>query len=157
VSRMMRKRISDKMEQGMMEMQMRILEDVMIVGTGIDLLEIERVRRLLKQPHGSRFLERVLTGEERKLAEQRKGGRLAEFVAGRFCAKEAVVKAIGCGIGCKIGFQDIEVLPDPNGKPQCSLNEEAWRRIGYARPLRIHLSITHSATVAGAYAVVEQA
>jgi len=127
----------------------------LIVGVGIDLVEIDRVKKLLEQPHGERFAERVLTPEERELATSR-GGRWAEYVAGRFCAKEAVVKALGCGIGRQVGFQDIVVVPDASGKPVCRLSEAAWGRLGRSRPLRIHLSITHSATMASAYAIAEE-
>jgi holo-[acyl-carrier protein] synthase len=127
----------------------------MIAGVGIDLLDIDRVKKLLEQSHGERFVERVLTPEERELAARRGRGRLAEFVAGRFAAKEAVVKALGCGIGREVGFQDICILPDGCGKPECRLSGAAWERLGRAQPLRLHLSITHSATTAGAYAVAE--
>ncbi|TMV45124.1 holo-[acyl-carrier-protein] synthase [Paenibacillus mesophilus] len=126
----------------------------MIAGVGIDLLDIERVKKLLGQPHGERFVERVLTPAERELAARR-GGRLAEFVAGRFAAKEAVVKALGCGIGREVGFQDISIVPDDCGKPECRLSDAAWERLRKPQPLKIHLSITHSATTAGAYAIAE--
>ncbi|UUZ82960.1 holo-ACP synthase [Paenibacillus sp. P26] len=66
----------------------------MIIGVGTDLLEIARVRSILERPSGDRFLQRVLTEKERELATA-KQGRLAEFTAGRFAAKEAVVKALG--------------------------------------------------------------
>lgn len=128
----------------------------MIIGIGVDLLEIERVKRLLEQPHGERFLERVLTPRERELA-MRRVGRLAEFVSGRFCAKEAVVKALGCGIGREVGFRDIEIAPDAAGKPECRLSDDAWKRLGFPYPVRLHVSITHSATTAAAYAIAERA
>lgn len=127
----------------------------MIVGIGMDLVEIARVAKLLREPHGERFVARVLTPGERELA-QRRQGRLAEFVAGRFAAKEAVVKALGCGIGREAGFQDIEVLPDARGKPECCLSEAACGRLGWPPSRRIHLTITHTATLAGAYAVAEE-
>ncbi|MDO3680594.1 holo-ACP synthase [Paenibacillus ehimensis] len=136
----------------------------MIIGIGTDVLEIERMRKILGQPSGKRFLERVLTPAERELAAVR-GGRLAEFAAGRFAAKEAVVKALGCGIGKEVGFQDMEVLPDGKGKPVCRLSEAAWERLAVWMPafqsvredtIRIHLSITHSETLAMAYAVAER-
>jgi holo-[acyl-carrier protein] synthase len=126
----------------------------MIVGVGIDMVEISRVQKLLEQSAADRFLERVLTPAERELAAGRRG-RLAEFVAGRFAAKEAVAKALGCGLGSLVGLQDMEVLPDERGKPECRLSEAAVRRLGGAPPL-IHLSITHSETMAAAYAVVER-
>lgn len=133
----------------------------MIIGIGTDLLEIARVRSILEQRTGARFLERVLTPRERELAQARKG-RLAEFTAGRFAAKEAVTKALGCGIGKQVSLQDIEVLPDEKGKPICRLSNAAWARLypagsePSAAELVIHLSITHSESAAMAYAVVER-
>lgn len=135
----------------------------MIIGIGTDLLDIARVRKILEQPAGGRFMQRVLTLRERELALGRQG-RLAEFTAGRFAAKEAVVKAIGCGIGKEISFQDLEVLPDPKGKPLCRLSEAAMERLSAAGifagaesgSIVIHLSITHTETTAMAYAIVER-
>lgn len=126
----------------------------MIVGVGADLVEISRVRHALEQSSGGRFLERILTPKERELAERRKG-RLAEYTAGRFAAKEAIVKAIGCGIGKQIGFQDVEVLPDELGKPHCSVSRAALERAGLDGEIRIHISITHTEKMASAYAIVE--
>lgn len=127
----------------------------MIIGIGTDLLEIGRMARILEQPSGGRFLERVLTERERSMAASRRG-RLAEFAAGRFAAKEAVAKAFGCGIGRQLGFQDIEVLSDDCGKPVCRLSESAWARLGHDPAATVcHLSITHGETAAVAYAVVE--
>lgn len=96
-----------------------------------------------------------MTPPERELAQKRRG-RLAEFASGRFAAKEAIVKAIGCGIGKQIGFQDVEVLPDGLGKPICHVREEALQRAGLIGSLRIHISITHTESMAAAYAIVEQ-
>lgn len=127
----------------------------MIIGVGTDLVEIARLRKMLEGTSGDRFLERILTPGERELAEKRRG-RLAEFVSGRFAAKEAIVKAIGCGIGKQIGFQDIEVLPDALGKPVCRVKAEALLRAGLEGNPRIHMSITHTETMAAAYAIVEQ-
>ena len=83
---------------------------------------------------------------------------MAEFVAGRFAAKEAIVKALGCGIGMEVGFQDIEILPDDKGKPEVNLSDEAWTRLGLpeGRNYNIHLTITHSRDLASAFAVVER-
>ncbi|TBL71180.1 holo-ACP synthase [Paenibacillus thalictri] len=127
----------------------------MIYGIGTDVLEIERIRSILSQPAADRFVERVLTGAERELANARKG-RLPEFIAGRFAAKEAVVKALGCGIGKQVGFHDLTIMPDRLGKPCCLLSEGALTRLGLnGRPLTIHLSISHSASTAIAYCVIE--
>jgi holo-[acyl-carrier protein] synthase len=127
----------------------------MIVGIGTDLVEISRMRKALEQSTGSRFLERILTPRERELALKRKG-RLAEFAAGRFAAKEAIVKALGCGIGKQIGFQDVEVLPDALGKPECRIVDEAITRAGHGNSIRIHISITHTESMASAYAIAER-
>ncbi|MGG1552874.1 holo-ACP synthase [Paenibacillus ferrarius] len=129
----------------------------MIIGVGMDLVEIARLARMLEGTSGERFLERILTPAERELAAQRRG-RLAEFAAGRFAAKEAVVKAIGCGIGKQIGFQDIEVLPDALGKPVVTVTPEAMQRAGLAAGggYRLHISITHTGAMAAAYAIVEE-
>lgn len=127
----------------------------MIIGIGTDLVEIGRVRRFLEGESGRRFLERVLTPAERLLAEERKG-RLAEFVAGRFAAKEAVVKALGTGIGCTTGFQDVEVLSLEGGRPSVVLSSGARERLGLGEEVKVHLSITHTAELASAYAVVEK-
>jgi len=120
------------------------------------MLEIGRMRRLLESKAAKRFLERILTIAERDMAIAHKA-RLAEYVAGRFAAKEAIVKAFGCGIGQLVGFQDIAVLPDSLGKPLCSLSPNSLSRLGYAaNELRVHLSISHTMNIAAAYVVVEQ-
>lgn len=126
----------------------------MIIGIGTDLVEIGRVRRFLEGESGRRFLERVLTPAERELAQERRG-RLAEFVAGRFAAKEAVVKAFGTGIGGVTGFHDVEVLQQEGGRPAVVLSEGARERLGLPAGTLIHLSITHTGELAAAYAVVE--
>jgi holo-[acyl-carrier protein] synthase len=128
----------------------------MIYGVGMDLLEIGRMKKILTGKTAERFLERILTPAERELAHTRKGRR-SEFIAGRFAAKEAVVKALGCGIGQIMGFQDMEILPDPLGKPVCSISPRALARLGYSdNSITIHLSISHTESMAAAYAVVEQ-
>jgi holo-[acyl-carrier protein] synthase len=129
---------------------------LMICGVGMDLLEIDRMKKILSGKAAERFLERILTSAERELAHKRKG-RLSEFIAGRFAAKEAVVKALGCGIGQGMGFQDIEILPDALGKPVCILSSLALERLGYRYDsIKIHISISHTESMAAAYAVVEQ-
>jgi holo-[acyl-carrier protein] synthase len=128
----------------------------MIIGVGHDIVEIDRIRRILDKREGERFMERVLHASELAYARG-KQGRLAEFAAGRFAAKEAVVKALGCGIGSVVGFGDIAVMPDALGKPCCILSEAAWERLGLrASDVRVHVSISHERSIASAFAVVEQ-
>jgi holo-[acyl-carrier protein] synthase len=129
----------------------------MIYGVGMDMLEISRLKKILDGKAAVRFLERILTPAERELAHTRKS-RLSEFIAGRFAAKEAVVKALGCGIGQIVGFQDIEILPDSLGKPYCTIAPDVMGRLDLPMnsTIRIHLSITHSESMAAAYVIIEQ-
>ncbi|CAM3559325.1 MULTISPECIES: holo-ACP synthase [Saccharibacillus] len=129
----------------------------MIHGIGHDILEIGRVIRLLDGAQRERFLHRVLTPAELEIARAR-GPKLAEFVSGRFAAKEAIVKALGCGIGRIVGFEDIEIVPGALGKPGVRLSDAAWSRLGLpgGNGYAIHLSITHQPAMASAFAVVER-
>ncbi|MBY9079859.1 holo-ACP synthase [Paenibacillus sp. HN-1] len=129
----------------------------MIYGIGHDVLELKRISGLLEGRLGERFAARTLTPGELALGESR-GGLTAEFAGGRFAAKEAVVKAFGCGIGSTMGFTDIEVLPDPAGQPKAEVSEEAMKRLMLPAGYRytIHLTITHTRELASAFAVVEQ-
>lgn len=128
----------------------------MIVGIGADLVEISRIAKLLDKPKpaGTKFLARILTPAERELACACQH-RLAEYVAGRFAAKEAAAKALGTGIGKTVGFQDIEITPDGNGKPTCTIHPQALAKAGIVDALNVHLSITHSHETAAAFIVLE--
>lgn len=119
---------------------------------------------ILDKPTGKRFLAKILTEEERAELEHRhrpadQAGRIraAEFAAGRFAVKEAVSKAFGCGIGALLGFHDIRVTADGKGRPSCGISAEALRRLGLeGQAVSVHVSITHTGTLAGAFAVVER-
>lgn len=128
----------------------------MLVGIGTDLVEMARIKQILQQPAGSRFIDRVLTPEEKELAQTFADKRLTAYVAGRFAAKEAVAKALGCGIGRAVGFHDMRILPNEAEQPFCSLSQASMRRLCWDTPLRIHVSITHSETMAAAFAVIER-
>lgn len=129
----------------------------MIVGVGHDVTDMNRIASLLEGSIGKRFIERILTERERELAVDYRGNRLVHFVAGRFAAKEAVVKAIGCGIGAKVGFGDIAILRDSSGKPVCVLSSDAWRRLELeSEHMRIHITITHDRSIASAVAIMER-
>lgn len=129
----------------------------MIIGIGHDLSDITRIAKIVDGRTGRRFLERVLSAGERELASEYTGERLYQFTAGRFAAKEAVVKAFGCGIGNILGFTDIEILRGSCGKPECNLTVAAWNRLGFNRvAVRIHVTITHERKLASAFAVAER-
>jgi holo-[acyl-carrier protein] synthase len=115
----------------------------MIVGIGIDIIEIERIEKMIEgQP---KFIERILTEKERRVACSLKGKRRSEFVAGRFAAKEAYSKALGTGIGKEVSFLHIEITNDERGKPVLLANTNHT----------IHLSISHSREFAVAQVILE--
>lgn len=118
----------------------------MIVGIGIDIVEIARIERLLKK--SNRFLERTLTKEEiAQYNNLRSERRKIEYVAGRFATKEAFAKATGTGIG-ELQFTDIEVLTLDTGAPSLHV-------AGY-ETMALHLSISHSEQYAVAQVVIEK-
>ena len=109
----------------------------MKVYTGIDLIEIERFEKLAPAIR-ERFIHRVLTEKERLEVKDSNAS-----LAGKFAAKEAVVKAIGCGIG-PISFQDMEILHDANGRPLLNLSKDALKIIQELKLKEWSLSISHS-------------
>lgn len=128
----------------------------MIFGVGHDILELDRVKSILESSSGDRFLQKIMTEKERELLADR-GPRRIEYTAGRFAVKEAVVKAFGCGISSQIGFQDIEVLPNPLGKPLAVLSPDAWERLGLdSNEMQLHVSISHQPGLASAFCIVEK-
>src|ERR1700752_3711053 len=94
-----------------------------ILGTGIDMVEIEGVARSI-EGYGSRFLERVYTPGEIAYC-QRKRRNAAESFAARFAAKEAAAKALGTGIGFGVTWREIEVGREPSGRPLLLLHGRA--------------------------------
>jgi len=129
----------------------------MIVGIGLDVVELARLERIIRQPHGPRFIQKVLTALESERLAGLSDRRKLEYIAGRFAAKEAVVKALGCGIGASVGFLDIEIAAGDQGKPLCRLSPASWRRLGLQNDRYIiHVAITHERNLAAANAIVEQ-
>jgi len=115
----------------------------MIKGIGIDIIELSRVRDLLKRQ--MKLIDRILTSEEKQKFEVLEGQRQVEFLAGRFAAKEAFSKAIGTGIGKDLSFIDIEIDTDVLGKPF------------FVKPeVYAHLSISHSREYAVAEVIIEE-
>ena len=87
----------------------------MIIGIGLDIVELSRIRRL--DGKSAKFRERILTEHELSEYAALSLNRKTEFLAGRFAAKEAFGKAKGTGIGAECSFQDIEIRKDEKGKP----------------------------------------
>jgi holo-[acyl-carrier protein] synthase len=112
-----------------------------VIGHGIDLIETSRIASMM-QRHGERFLERVFTVAEVAHGEGKK--RQAEHLAGRFAAKEAVLKAMGTGWAEGIGWRDIEVVTQPSGAPTLCLSGHAAKLAQEKGITGWHLSISHT-------------
>ena len=116
--------------------------------TGVDLIEIERIRRAVAQ-HGARFLDRVYTDAEMRCC----GGRM-ESLAARFAAKEAVAKALGTGIWCDgVAWTDIEVLKNEAGAPRLMLHGGAAAVAAVAGLTTWSVSLSHDRSRATAFVV----
>lgn len=124
----------------------------MILGCGVDLVEVARLRRVLRR-QGRTFLARIFTPEERRYCVAKRLS--AEHLAARFAAKEAVAKAFGDRQGLTMRWQDVAVVRAPSGQPQVQLTGPARRLQRRRRVRRIHLSLTHTAHYAVAMAVLE--
>jgi holo-[acyl-carrier protein] synthase len=121
-----------------------------IVGHGIDLVECSRIASVVEH-HGRRFLDRVLTPAEQELARRYKNP--IPFIAGRWAAKEAILKMIGTGWRGKIAWTDMEILPDRQGQPHVTLTAETARIAKQKGITRVLLSITHTENHAAASAI----
>ncbi len=121
----------------------------MIAGTGIDIVEIERIKKLTQN---NRFFTRVFTAGEMSLFEESRFR--PETIAGRYACKEAVLKALGLGL-CDIPLTNIEILKEQSGRPVVALCGAASE---YAKSLnikRIHITISHDGGYAIASAIAE--
>ncbi len=125
-----------------------------VAGVGVDIVEIARVRAAMERT--PRFAERVFTEAERAWCASR-ANPYASF-AGCFAAREAVLKALGCGFGAGIGFADVSVDHDAKGRPVAVLAGGAAQRAREQGVTEVYLSIshTHGVAVANAVAATEQ-
>ncbi|MBM4124650.1 MAG: holo-[acyl-carrier-protein] synthase [Nitrospira sp.] len=122
-----------------------------IVGVGLDLVKITRIQALAERWQ-DRFLHRLYTDEERRYCLKRASPYAS--LAGRFAAKEAVLKALGTGLAGGIRWVDIQVLNDPNGKPVATVSGRAETLLREAGVTGIHVSLSHDADYAIAEAVL---
>lgn len=121
-----------------------------IVAQGIDLVECERIQGIW-QRHGERFLDRLLTPPEAAYVQRYKNA--VPSVAGRFAAKEAILKVLGTGWRGKIAWTDMEILNDRAGQPRVTLTGECKRVADELGIVRILVSITHTENYAAATAI----
>ena len=124
----------------------------MIIGTGIDIVEIARFRKILAGT-GERFLMRVFTGEERQFCLKRKDP--PPHFAVRFAAKEAVFKALETGWAKGVTWLDVEVLRQEQGAPFVLLHGAAQEVAASKGVGRVHISLTHTNNWAAATAILE--
>ena len=121
----------------------------MVVGTGIDVIEVERIRSAAEQ---QAFLDRIFTASECEY--YKKCNCDPQTLAGTFAAKEAAAKALAAGFN-GIGWQDIEILHDEHGKPYARLWNAAQERMESLGGSTLHISISHIKTLAIAQAILE--
>ena len=121
-----------------------------IIAHGIDLVDCPRIEQMI-QRHGNRFLDRVFTAAEQAYAGANKNE--VEKLAGRFAAKEAVLKLVGTGWRGKIAWTDIEIINNPAGQPEVTLRGEVRKIADKLGIKHVSVSITHTANFAIASAV----
>ena len=126
----------------------------MIYGIGIDVVEPQRVERLIDR-YGERFVQRVLTQGE--LPGYRKTARPVLFIANRFAAKEAFSKAMGTGFRYPVTLQCITVVQNRAGKPGLTFHPDLERMVRECGIVGHHLTISDEASLACACVVLEAA
>jgi holo-[acyl-carrier protein] synthase len=126
-----------------------------IIGTGVDMIEVERIRRALERPlTGERLRARVFSVGEARYCESRGVARYQSYAA-RFAAKEAAMKALGTGWGRGAGWRDFEVVRERGQAPRLTLSGKA-ALLAQRRNIRLmHLSLTHTTAHAIAYVIAE--
>jgi holo-[acyl-carrier protein] synthase len=124
----------------------------MIVGSGIDIAEVPRIREAIAR-HGQRFLNRIFTEGEIQYCES-KANRVERYAA-RFAAKEAGMKAIGTGWNHGVRWRDLEVARKPGGRPTLLLHGKAAEFAARLGATNIALSLTHTAEQAMAQVILE--
>ncbi len=127
-----------------------------IVGIGIDVAEVARVRAAIERPRtGERFLARVFTVGERAYCDSRGRGRFQSYAA-RFAAKEATMKALGRGWGATLRWLDIEVVRPSGERPTIALAGGAADYAGTLGVTVLHVGLTHTVDIAVAEVIAER-
>jgi holo-[acyl-carrier protein] synthase len=124
----------------------------MILGIGIDIIEVERIKNSFAR-FGERFLNRILHPNEISYCLSHR--EPAPFLAARFAAKEAISKAFGTGIGAQCGWQDMEVGRKPSGEPFVILHGAGQTLLTTRGGRMVLLSLSHTQTYAAAVAIFE--
>ena len=125
----------------------------MIFGTGLDIIEIDRIKKSLAK-HSPRFENKIFTDREINYCQSQ--ADQAKHFAARFAVKEAVSKSLGTGITHDIGFKDIEVVNQSSGKPIVKMVGRGKILFKKMNLKSIHISISHDRHYAIAHAIAEQ-
>jgi holo-[acyl-carrier protein] synthase len=124
----------------------------MIVGTGIDIAEVPRIRQTIAR-FGNRFLQRIYTPGEIRYCDSKANS--VERYAARFAAKEAAMKALGTGWSRGVRWRDCEVARQPGGRPTMIFHGKAGEVAGRLNVKNTSLSISHTAEQAIAQVILE--
>ena len=124
----------------------------MITGTGIDTVSVDRIQKFLDEGNQP-LLDRLFTVAEQECCMARK--KSAECLAGRFAAKEALLKALGTGLRDGMSFCELEVTNNSLGKPEMALSGLVKEKVEESGVIKVHLSISHDGGNAVAMVVLE--
>lgn len=125
----------------------------MIFGTGLDIIEIKRIKNSLEK-YSTRFENKVFTDNEIDYCQSQADP--GKHFAARFAVKEAVSKSLGTGINHEVGFKDIEVVNEDSGKPIVKMGGRGKLLFEKLNLKTIHISISHDRHYAIAHAIAEQ-
>ena len=125
----------------------------MIFGIGVDLVEIERIQKLIRR-YGSRFFKKL--GNPKEIADSPKKEPLqSKYWASRFAAKEAFSKALGTGLGKTVPLQSVFIAKEKSGKPILKFQMDLEKRLRQRKIISTHLSLSHTDQYTIALVVLE--
>ena len=125
----------------------------MILGTGIDIIEVARIASSYEK-FGEKFVSRILLPDEIAYCLSHKNP--APFLAVRFAAKEAISKAFGTGIGAALGWRDMEIRRKESGEPYVVLHGKGVELFAARKAVRLHITLSHTENYATAVAILEK-
>lgn len=125
-----------------------------LIGLGTDVIEVERIRGVLER-QGERFLQRVFTAEERAYCAAMKYPH--KHYAARFAAKEAVSKCFSTGIGAELGWKSVSIYHGERHQPLVRLDAQGETLLRHVGASHVHVSLSHTDTVAMAVAALVRA
>ena len=123
----------------------------MVLGTGVDIIEVDRVKKAVKK-WGDSFLKKVFTDKEIKYSKKRRFAY--QHLAARFATKEAVLKAFGGGWSRTLPWNNVEIINDKNRKPEIKLYGEARKIYNKSAIEKIIISMSHTKYYAVANAIL---